>query len=436
MKIWRSALLAGSMAFAFVNPGLAQESKGGWLGAWGYPASPAPPGHLDPIVPPPPAIVNGKPYLGMPPDLVTSRVPAVPSYKTPDLANVTVRELVRVSAGARRVRVRISNEGGDARLAIGSVHIGAAAGDGAIVATDNHAVTFGGKTDVIAPVGAPLVSDPVDMPEGALQTLMVSIYFTGPLPKLGHSAWQYVSPGPDLGAAANPGTQLMRIPMFTTRVDIEPAQPGGAIVAFGDSITEGAQSTTNAFRSWPDRLAERLAAAHSPWTVVNAGIGGNRLLHNVTGPSALARMDRDVLSVPGVKAVILLEGINDIQRSFSDDPDLAGQTVTADDIIFADKQIIARAHAQGVRVIGATLTPWEGAGTYTPQREAIREAVNQWIRTTDQFDGTVDFEAAVRDAADPKAYRQGFTENDHLHPNDKGYAAMAAVIDLGLFAGH
>jgi lysophospholipase L1-like esterase len=289
---------------------------------------------------------------------------------------------------------------------------------------------------VTVPIGAPLLSDPIDLSAQALQTLVVSIYLSGAVPKLGHSAWQFVSPGPDLGAAPGPGVKLMRVPAFATRVDVEPVQAQAAtIVALGDSITEGAQSTTNAFRSWPDRLAERLAAAHLPWAVVNAGIGGNRLLHNVSGPSTLARMDRDVLSVPGAEAVILLEGINDIQRSFSADPATAGETITADDLIFADKQIIARAHAQGLRVIGATLTPFEGAATYTPEKEAIREAVNQWIRTSNAFDGVVDFEAAVRDAADPKAYRQGFTEMDHLHPNDKGYAAMAAVVDLGMFGG-
>jgi lysophospholipase L1-like esterase len=431
MRIWPSALLGAALFWGLVHPALAAESV--WVGAWGYPSSPPPPGHLDPALRPPPTMIDGKPALGMPPELATSRVPAVPNYLTPDLANVTVRELVRVSAAAKRIRIRLSNEGGDAPLAIGSVHVGPAGEDGAIAAGEDHAVTFGGRSAVVVPIGAPLLSDPIDLPAQALQTLIVSIYLPGPVPRLGHSAWQFVSPGPDLGAPANPGVKLMRVPVFATRVDVEPAQATGAIIALGDSITEGAQSTTNAFRSWPDRLAERLVAEHRPWAVVNAGIGGNRLLHNVSGPNTLARMDRDVLSVPGAKAVILLEGINDIQRSFSADPATASETIGADDIIFADKQIIARAHAQGLRVYGATLTPFEGAATYTAAKEDIREAVNQWIRTSNAFDGVIDFEAAVRDATDPKAYRQGFTEADHLHPNDKGYLAMAAAVDLALF---
>lgn len=438
MRNWQSPLLAGAIILAFAGPGLAQESarqKEVWIGAWGYPSSPPPPGRPDPAMRPPQATTpDGKPSLGMPPELATSHIPAVPNYLMTDLSNVTVRELVRVSVAARRIRIRVSNEGGDAPLVIGSLHVGAAGEDGAITASDNHAVTFGGRSQVTVPIGAPLLSDPVDLPAQALQTLVVSIYLPGAVPKLGHSAWQFVSPGPDQGPALGADAKLMRVPAFATRVDVEPVEAKTAtIIALGDSITEGAQSTTNAFRSWPDRLAERLAAAHLPWAVVNAGIGGNRLLHNVSGPSTLARMDRDVLSVPGAKAVILLEGINDIQRSFSADPATAGETITADDLIFADKQIIARAHAQGLRVIGATLTPFEGAATYTPEKEAIREAVNQWIRTSNAFDGVVDFEAAVRDEADPKAYRQGFTELDHLHPNDKGYAAMAAVVDLGMW---
>ncbi len=438
MRNWHSTLLAGAIMLALAGPGLAQQSapaKEVWIGAWGYPSSPPPPGRPDPAMRPPSATTpDGKPALGMPPELANSHIPAVPNYLMSDLSNVTVRELVRVSVAAKRVRIRLSNEGGDAPLVIGSVHVGPAGEDGAIA--DNHAVTFGGRSQVTVPIGAPLLSDPVDLSAPALQTLVISIYLPGDVPKLGHSAWQFVSPGPDLGAAPGAGVKLMRVPAFATRLDVEPVEAKAAsIIALGDSITEGAQSTTNTFRSWPDRLAERLAAAHLPWAVVNAGIGGNRLLHNVSGPSTLARLDRDVLSVPGAKAVILLEGINDIQRSFSADPVTAGETITADDLIFADKQIIARAHAQGLRVIGATLTPFEGAATFTPEKEAIREAVNQWIRTSNAFDGVVDFEAAVRDASDPKAYRQGFTEMDHLHPNDKGYAAMAAVVDLGMFGG-
>ena len=203
------------------------------------------------------------------------------------------------------------------------------------------------------------------------------------------------------------------------------------VVALGNSITEGAQSTNNAFRGWPDRLAERLAAAKSKWSVVNAGIGGNRLLRYGTGPNALARLDRDVFAVPGVKTIILLEGINDIGRGFF----AAGEPVTAEALEAADKQIIARAHAHGIRVIGATLTPYRGAFYFMAEGETVREAVNQWIKTGGAFDGVIDFAAAVADPADPTTYRADYNLKDKLHPNDAGYQAMADAIDLSLITG-
>ena len=191
-------------------------------------------------------------------------------------------------------------------------------------------------------------------------------------------------------------------------------------------------STENGFRSWPDRLAERLAA-NGKWSVVNVGIGGNRLLRYGAGPNALARFDRDVLSVPGVKTVILLEGINDIGRGFF--PANSTEPVTAEALEAADKQIIARAHARGIRVIGATLTPYEGAFYYDPRGEVVREALNRWILTGGAFDGVVDFAAATADPAHPTSFRTGFNLSDHLHPNDDGYQAMGDAIDLKLITG-
>ncbi len=203
-----------------------------------------------------------------------------------------------------------------------------------------------------------------------------------------------------------------------------------AIVTLGDSITEGAQSTANAFRGWPDRLAERLAAAHSKWSVVNAGIGGNRLLRYGTGPGALARLDRDVFGVPGVKAIILLEGINDIGRGFT--PVGPQDPVTLEALIAADKQIIERAHAHGVKVIGALLTPYGGAGYASPAGEQVRTGLNNWIRSSGAFDGVVDFATATADKANPLTFRADFNLKDKLHPNDAGYQAMADAIDLSL----
>ena len=443
MRIVRSTLLAG--LFCLAIPALAAAATAPdmvWIGAWGDPPAPPPPGSPDIVRIGRPAPAPGEPPANMPIRLTPPPgLTLVPSDQNPDLTNVTIRKPVRISAAAKQLRIRLSNEDSDAPLAIGSVRVSRLGPGGALTLLDSHVVTFDGRASVIAPSGAPLISDPIDMPVQALETLIVSVYVPGAAHKVGHIAWQYVTPGPDTDTATP--VSLMKIPVLITRVDIAPVQPKSVLVALGDSITEGDQSTTNAFKSWPDRLAERLNAADLPWAMVNAGIGGNRQLHNGRGPNTLARLDRDVLSTPGARAVILLEGINDIGRSLppagSMTPDAlkaagpASESVTADDLIWADKQIIARAHAQGLRIFGATLTPFKGSSAYTEAREQIRETLNHWILTTDLLDGAIDFDAAVRDPADPKAYREGFTGLDHLHPNDAGYAAMAAAVNLGLF---
>ena len=443
MKLAPSTLLAGLFSLAVAAPALSAPNTG-WIGAWGDPPAPPPPGSPDVmrIGRPPPA--PGEPPANMPIRLTPPPgLTIVPSDQNPDLNNVTIRKPVRISAAARQLRIRLSNEDSDTPLGIDSVRVSRMGPGGAMTPVDSHVVTFDGRASVIVPSGAPLVSDPIDMPAQALETLIVSVHVPGAAHKVGHIAWQYVSLGPDTDSAAP--VSLMKIPVLITRVDIAPVQPKSVLVALGDSITEGDQSTTNAFRSWPDRLAERLNAAGLPWAVVNAGIGGNRLLHNGRGPSTLARLDRDVLSTPGVRAVILLEGINDIGRAVGTASSMTpeglkaagpnSEAVTADDLIWADKQIIARAHAQGLRVYGATLTPFKGSTAYNETKEQIREALNHWILTTDLFDGAIDFDAAVRDPADPQKYREGFTGFDHLHPNDAGYAAMAQAVDLGMIAG-
>ena len=203
------------------------------------------------------------------------------------------------------------------------------------------------------------------------------------------------------------------------------------VVTIGDSITEGALSTNNAFRSYPDRLAERLVAARSKYSVVNAGIGGNRLLRFGAGHSALARLDRDVLGVPGVKAVILLEGINDIGRGFT--PTGAQEAVTLEALIAANKQIIERCHAHGIKVFGGLLTPYQGAGYASPAGEQVRTGLNNWIRTSGAFDGVIDFATATADPANPLTFRADYNLRDKLHPNDAGYQAMADAVDLNLF---
>lgn len=218
-------------------------------------------------------------------------------------------------------------------------------------------------------------------------------------------------------------------------VDVAAPENAATVVAFGDSITDGTTSTPDADRSWPSRLAERLVASKptANVAVVNEGIAGNRLLNDGAGVSALARFDRDVLSQPGVKWLIVLEGINDIGLGAGP---AAGPSasITADDLIAAQKQMIERAHLRGVKVVGATLTPYMGASYSSDRGEAIRVALNQWIRTSHAYDAVIDFDAAVQDPANPKQIRPTFNIRDHLHPNDDGYKAMADAVDLSIFS--
>jgi lysophospholipase L1-like esterase len=322
-------------------------------------------------------------------------------------------------------------------LVLGSVHVGVAGPDGRVVPGTDKAVTFDGHAGVAVPASAPLLSDPVALPVGGLQKLAITFYVPGTLPRGGHALYQYVSaqPGDQSAAAQLPDQSIMRVTALASEVEVETSQADSVVVTLGDSITEGATSTNNAFRSWPDRLAERLAAdpAGRRWAVVNAGIGGNRLLRYGSGPNALARLDRDVLSVPGVKVVILLEGINDIGRGFQQTG--TQEPVTAEALIAADRQIIARCHEHGIRVIGATLTPYGGAFYGSPDGEKARQALNRWILTGGAFDGVVDFAKATADPADPLVFRAGYNIRDHLHPNDAGYRAMGDAIDLGLITG-
>ena len=362
-------------------------------------------------------------------------VPVAAGLST-ELVNSTVRQLVRVSVGGKRLRLRFSNENGTDTLVLGDVHVGLAGPDCAIVAGSDRAVTFDGHQGVAIPSSAPVLSDAVDLPVNALDKLCISIHVPGNLPRGGHSLFQYVSgPGDRTADAQLANPILTRVQALVSEVEVDAAPGTNVVVTLGDSITEGAQSTSNAFRGWPDRLAERLAAdkAGSKWAVVNAGIGGNRLLRYGSGPDALARLDRDVLSVPGIKAIILLEGINDIGRGFA--PTGPTEPVTAESLEAADKQIIARAHEHGVRVIGALLTPYHGANYQSDAGEAVRTALNNWIRSSGAFDGVVDFAAPTADPADPLSFAKAFNDRDHLHPNDAGYQAMANAIDLKLITG-
>ncbi len=364
-----------------------------------------------------------------------------------DVNYQTLRQFVRLSAGGKRVRIRFSNATGQYPLVIGAAHVAKPAADGAAGAIDpatDHTLTFGGTGSVTVAPGAEVVSDPVEMELPALSTLAISTFvprWTGPaVIHLDGVATTYISNDADVTSAASmpsPHTSTSRF--FIDEVDIEAAGQPGALVTLGDSITDGYRSQVDANHRWPDRLAERLAARSNaaPVGVVNAGVSGNRILHDhpedLFGPSALARLDRDVLSTPGLRWVVLMEGINDIGHSTS--ADLPEQDVSADQIIAGMKQVIARVHAQGAKIYGATLTPYEGTvfhGYYQPEGEAKRQAVNSWIRSGD-FDAVIDFDAAVRDPEHPTRIRSDYDVGDHLHPNDAGYRAMGDAIDLKLF---
>ena len=415
-----------------------------WVAAWGYVVSPPPPGQqpapfvpfAGPVIPLGPASAPAD--TPTPPRLIDNpgRIPV--DIGSADLVNVTIRQVVRVSAAGRAVRLRLSNEGGVDTIAIGAMHVGIAGPDGTVLPGTDHVVTFAGLSGTNIPAGAPLLSDPVALPVKALDRLAVSLYAPGRLPvRNARALWQYVAGASgDSGAMpALPQARLANAPVILTEVEVAPTQLTNVIVALGDSITEGYGSTNNAFRGWTDRLAERLAArpGKQRWAVLNAGIGGNRLLGYGAGPNALARFDRDVLSVPGVKAVILLEGINDIGRSFS--PRGPSNPVTAAALIAADKQIIERAHEHGIRVIGATLTPYKDAGYASEQGETVRQALNSWIRSSGAFDGVIDFASSVADNADPLKIAARFNDGDKLHPNDAGYKAMADAVDLRVLTG-
>jgi lysophospholipase L1-like esterase len=283
-----------------------------------------------------------------------------------------------------------------------------------------------------------ILSDPVDLNAPPLADLAVSLYFPGETgPPTSHATGlhtTYIAAGDLTGQEAITVGSTAQSYYWLAGVDALAPADASLIVAFGDSITDGALSTPETNHAWPALLAARLAAKKDTarFAVANMGIGGNRLLRDVTGVSALARFDRDVLSQSGVKWVVVLEGINDIGRIAS----LPAEAVTADEVIGAYKQIIERAHTHGIKAIGATLTPYEDAHYYSAgEGEAVREAVNQWIRSSGAYDAVVDFEAATRDPANPKRIRADFDPGDHLHPNDKGYQAMADAIDLGIFTG-
>lgn len=343
-------------------------------------------------------------------------------------ADQSVRQVVRISRGGSQLRIRLSNRYGTSPLRLAGATV-AKAGPGASVLPGTvRPLRFTGSPSTTVPVGADTVSDAAALPTSSLDRLTVTLYFATPTgPSTFHeaaTATTYRAAGDhrfdtDAGAFTDESHSWY----YLTGVDIASGSARSAVVAFGDSITDGVSATKNADNRYPDQLAERLVAAGRPLTVLNAGIAGNRVLDDsdCCGDSALARFRHDVLDEPGVRTVIVTQALNDI--GFNPD-------VTSAQLIDAHRTLIQAAHDRGIRIIGGTVTPMKGSMLDSPRGEIIRGEVNHWIRTSGEYDAVVDFDAALADPADPAALRVEFDAGDALHPNDAGLQAMADTIDL------
>jgi lysophospholipase L1-like esterase len=438
-------LLAALVALLLAAPAIAQSRGDKWVATWatalvsrplpgpraGGPGGPPPaapanapapaPGAAAPAAGGPPAAGPGGGRGFLPPATVN---------------NQTLRQIVHTSIGGSRVRVVLSNAFGTAPIEIGGASVALRDKETAIVAASLKRLTFGGSPKASILAGATLVSDPVALSFAPLSDLAIDLFVPGdlgvsPSPVTTHngaSQTNYISePGdhvgaPSMTAALRPGAWFL-----IARVEVTAPANTIGLVAFGDSITDGARSTADTNNRWPDVLAKRLAARKgTPVAVLNAGISGNRVLGDGAGISALARFDKDVLMQTGVTHVIVLEGINDIGVARNN------PTPSAADLIAGHKQLIERAHARGLKIYGGTLTPYEGAGYFTPEGEAKRQALNEWIRTSGAYDGVIDFDKATRDPAAPTKFLPAYDSGDHLHPNDAGYTAMGNLVDLAL----
>jgi lysophospholipase L1-like esterase len=414
MKANRNCLLVCTL---LLISGLAEPQQDGWMATWT--ASPEP----------------------------ASRGANQPSLS---LQDQTVRERLRISIGGAQIRLRLSNEYGSSPLLVGAVTVAVPKDVATIAAGSIQTVTFSGQKSITIPPGAPVLSDPVAFPASYGSEISVSLYFPKRIDSL---TLHHLSLRTTVVSLPGDHTHDESIrdgsetrPLILISAVLVPAEPSHRlVVAFGDSIVDG-DGASDADRNWPSALVRRLGKAPQALTlaVVNQGIAGNRLLGDGPIPSlgvnALARFDRDALSVPGVTHVVLLEGLNDIGFPGAKLGNLlladAADSRTPEQLIGAYRQLIARAHARGVKIIGVTLNPCEGVdlpGYYSEAKDATRQAVNAWIRTGGAFDGVIDFDALLRDPDHPSRIQPRFSSDDHLHPNDAGYQAMADAIDLALF---
>lgn len=390
---------------AFTLPGMAQEQpKLHWVGTWA--ASPM--------------LAEG-------------------GFRVHPFSAVTLREVVHISAGGDQVRVRFTNEFGSDPLTISDAHVALSSGGSGIQAGTDHVLTFNGAASIKIPPGAALFSDPAPLVVLPLSDVAVSFFLPPQVMRAetfhDFSDQDNYAAGGDVAAmAALSQPEVLNSWYFVDGVEIPSHEGSRAIVALGDSITDGALSTRNANRRWPDVLAARLQQDKSlkNISVLNEGIGGNRVVNDAYGPNVLARLDRDVLSQDGVRYVIVLEGINDIGRIAK--PQSPDDVVTTQQLEQALKQLVDAAHQHGIKVFGATLTPYAGAGYYSDKGEQMRQDLNRWIRESQTFDGVIDFDRITQDPQNPTHFSSKCDSGDHLHPGDQGYQEMGEGIDLGLFS--
>jgi lysophospholipase L1-like esterase len=352
----------------------------------------------------------------------------------PGLAGSTLRQVVHLSLGGRTMRLRVSNAFGSGPLTVAAARVARSAGGHAIVAGSGRAIAFSGQPGVTVPAGATVTSDPLPFDAPALGDLAVSLHVTAVPPEVtghpGSRTTSYLQRGDVTADDSMPQAARTDHWYLLSGLDVIAPDDAATVVALGNSITDGRGSGTNRQNRWPDNLARRLQA--DPRTarvaVVNAGIGGNTVIQGGLGPPALQRLDRDVLEQPGVRWLLVLEGVNDIGGAPP-----AQAAALAQRLIAAHREIAERAHRRGLRVYGATILPFGGSFYDAPEREAARQTVNQWIRTGGAYDAVVDFDAAMRDPAQPTRLRAEADGGDHLHPNENGYRMMADAIDLSLF---
>jgi len=439
---FRRALLGCVVTLAVALPALGQSNADErWAATWATALVVRPP------APPPAPATPAAPAAPAAPPAAAASTPAAPAApaaarppQPPPLtvSNQTLRQIVHTSIGGARVRVVLSNVFGTAPLEIGAAAIALRAEGAKVQPGSVRPLTFAGKPTATILAGAVLVSDPVALTVAPTSDLAIDLYVpgdlgVGPSPVTTHngaSQTSYVSsPGNRAGVEDLPVYRDTGSWISLARVEVAAAPDTRVVVAFGDSITDGARSTANMNARWPDTLARRLAEQRRgpKVAVLNAGISGNQVLGDGAGVSALARFDKDVLMQTGVTHVIVMEGINDIGIA------RANPSPSADDLIAGHRQLIARAHARGLKIYGATLTPYEGAGYYSPQGEAKRQALNDWIRKSGEYDGVIDFDAVTRDPAAPTKFAAFADSGDHLHPGDAGYKAMGEAVDLALF---